>query len=546
MSYEIPQVETSKKFHFFTSIWIVPLMALLIAGWLAYQYYAQLGPQIQIVFAKNEGLVASQSQIKYKDVPIGKVEKIELQEGGDGVVVFARIDKSASPYVNRESKFWIVKPEVGISGVSGLDTLLSGTYINMYTKVGAEPKDSFIGLDHAYRNVQGGEYFVLKSQKGESAVKVGTPIYLKNVKVGQVEYVVLSLDDASVDVIVFIEKGYLPFLSEHSKFWVRSSVDAGFHGGNFDLKVAPLTDLIQGAIEFSTTGIKSRRPLPDNFTFELYHSHNALQSTPLGKGGKWKKHFMLHADNNLALLKKGALVRYDSFEVGEVKEVLLGYNPDSHKIEGEVSLLLDLSVFEVENEQNRTGEYYFYQAIKEGLHAKIVSCNLLTGDKAIDLVFEPSEKKGEIVYKNGEPYVPFSTEPQRDVMALTTSILAKVNALPLDKVIDDFDALLKESNHSVAQADVLLRSLEKSVENLNRMTETEAFQKMPEEVNKSLKSLSHTLYVTRKVVKGYATKALFMKQLSDTLKIVTEASKEMKYFLEMLNRKPNSLIFGDH
>ncbi|WP_296824643.1 MlaD family protein, partial [Sulfurovum sp.] len=116
MSQEIPEIEESTKFNFITSIWIIPFIALLIAGWLAYQYYSELGPQIRITFPKNEGLQVGQSHIKYRDVPIGTVSKIELQEEGEGVVVIARMDKTATPYLNEHSRFWIVKPEVGISG----------------------------------------------------------------------------------------------------------------------------------------------------------------------------------------------------------------------------------------------------------------------------------------------------------------------------------------------------------------------------------------------------------------------------------------------
>jgi len=110
MSTEIPQIEESSKFNLITSIWIVPFIALIIAGWLAYQYFSELGPEIKIIFPENEGLHAGQSQIKYRNVPIGTVKKIVLQKKGEGVTVIARMEKSATPYLNTNAKFWIVKP----------------------------------------------------------------------------------------------------------------------------------------------------------------------------------------------------------------------------------------------------------------------------------------------------------------------------------------------------------------------------------------------------------------------------------------------------
>jgi len=146
-----PTIEESSKFNLLTSIWIVPFIALIIAGWLAYQYFSELGPEIRIIFPTNEGLNAGQSQIKYRNVPIGTVTKIVLQKDGEGVAVIARMEKNATPYLNTNAKFWIVKPEVGISGVSGLETLISGTYINMSSTKGGEYKKSFQGLTQTYR-----------------------------------------------------------------------------------------------------------------------------------------------------------------------------------------------------------------------------------------------------------------------------------------------------------------------------------------------------------------------------------------------------------
>ncbi|HHD79293.1 MAG TPA: MCE family protein, partial [Epsilonproteobacteria bacterium] len=158
MSKQIPKVEESTKFNFITSIWIVPFIALIIAGWLAYQYFSELGPEIRIIFPNNEGLQAGQSHIKYKDVPIGVVKKIELQKDGEGVTIIARMDKNTEAYLNDNTKFWIVKPEVGVTGVSGLETLISGTYINMYTQKGGAFKEKFHGMSHAYRKINDGEY----------------------------------------------------------------------------------------------------------------------------------------------------------------------------------------------------------------------------------------------------------------------------------------------------------------------------------------------------------------------------------------------------
>jgi len=397
MSKEIPHIEESSKFNFMTSIWIVPIIALFIAGWLAYQYFSELGPKIRIIFPKNEGLKAGQSHIKYKDVPIGIINKIELQEDGDGVVVIARMDKTATAHINENSRFWIVKPEVGVSGVSGLDTLISGTYIDMYTEKGGKFKENFIGLANTYRNIGGGEYFVLNTHRGDSSIKVGTPLYFKNVKVGQVEYVVLALDEASVDIIVFIDKRYTPYVHIDSKFWIRSTIDAEIISGNLDVKVAPITDMIQGAIEFSTSGKDSTKNIPDGFVFELYKNKNTIENKKIGDGGKYIKTFILETQDSIAKLNENSIVRFDGFAVGRVKKIYLSYAKKTHKMHGQIFIDIDTSVFKDEKESNQTGEENLYQAVKEGLRAQIIPTDPITGSLYVDLTFVGDDDNKSII-----------------------------------------------------------------------------------------------------------------------------------------------------
>jgi paraquat-inducible protein B len=545
MSKEIPQIEESSKFNFMTSIWIVPLIAIFIAGWLAYQYFSELGPEIRIIFPKNVGLKV-QSHIRYKDVTIGTVSKIELNTEGEGVVVIARMDKMASPYLNENSKFWIVKPEVGFSGVSGLDTLISGTYINMFTQEGQVFKDKYVGLAQTYRDIGDGEYFILNTHRGDSSIKVGTPIYFKNIKVGHVEYVVLSLDETSVDIIVFIDKMYTSYIQPNSNFWVRSVLSAEIISGTLDLSLAPVTDMLQGAIEFASPLMEGDITIPNGFVFEVYKNKSMIESKKVGNGGMYVKTFVLHTDDPIAKLKEKSLVRYNGFEVGKVKEIKLSYEKKTHKMKGKVLINIDTSVFEDPMDNNFTGEENFYSAVQDGLRAQIIPTDPITGSLFVNLTFvENDENKSIETY--GEyaliPTVPYSSG---NFMVSATKILDKINNLPLEKLLASLNKVVDDSAKPVANANVVLLDLKKTVRNLNKMTDKKTFAKMPDDVNRMLKELEITLRTTKKVVKGYDSSALMMKQLTQTLEIVTETSKQMQLFLKMLNRKPNSLIFGDH
>jgi paraquat-inducible protein B len=546
MPEQLPQVEESTKFNFFTSIWIVPFIALVIAGWLAYQYYAELGPEIKIVFPSNQGLKAGQSQIKYKDVPVGMITKITLQEDGEGVVVIARMDKVAEPYLNEDTKFWIVKPELGISGVTGLDTLISGNYIGITGRKGGKFKKSFVGLDHAYRNEMKGEYYQLRSPRGDSSIKQGTPIYLKNIRVGRVEYVMLGLDDIFVDVIIFIDKQYTPYVHADSKFWVRSTLDAELVNGALDVTLAPFSDLLQGAIEFSSSGYDANQTVPPSFKFLLHRNKNAVNTKKIGHAQKEIELFMLNTEESIAKLKIGSPVKYDGFKIGSVIEITLSYDKKTHKMKGKVITEIDTSVFDDLSDTNDTGKENLYHAVTEGLRARIDTIDPITGRLYVNLLFTDNDGNKTIEKVNGQyAVIPTVHSVNGDMMAGFSKIMDKINRLPIEELVASLNNVIKESEKPVANANVVLEELKETVKNLNALTSKKTFASMPDEVDKALKELTRTLKTTKKVVKGYGNNSLLSRQIAETLKTVNRTSEEMREFLKMLNRKPNSLIFGD-
>jgi len=553
MSTQIPEIEESNKFNFITSIWIVPFIALIIAGWLGYKHFAERGPEIKIIFPKNEGLVAGQSLVKFRNVPAGKVTDIYADEGTDGVIVVVRMNnRKAKPYLTEHAKFWIVKPEVGLSGVSGLDTLLSGTYINVYSKTGGkEFKKKYIGLTQPYRDTMEGEYFHLVSANGDNT-SVGTPIYYKNIKVGQVEYMYLGLDNKNVEIIVFIDRQYAAYVHNDSKFWTKSTMNVNFAKGNLDIHIAPVNYLLQGGIVFSSPGYDKNASLAYGRIFPLYESKTQAESTTIGSVTKCIEKFMLVTDESIANLRVHAPVRFDGFDIGWVSDIQLTYSKASHKMLGQILLAIDTSVFEDTHEINgsgvlkSTGLSNLYQAVEEGLRAKITALDPITGMLFIDLTFKHQDGNGSIVKGTKYAQLPMASQSSSGIMTSMTQILDKLNNLPLEKLLASLNKVVEESAKPVENANVLLLDLQTTVKNINKLTSKKSFEVLPDELNKALKELTSTLKTTKKVVKGYNSDSMLNRQLSHTLEILTKTSQEMQVFLRMLNRKPDSLLFGDN
>jgi paraquat-inducible protein B len=546
MPKNIPQVIESTKFNFLTSIWIVPIIALFIAGWLAFQYFNDRGPEIKIIFPKNEGLVAGQSVVKFKNVPIGKVTKIYLDEEVNGVVVVVRMfSEKARPYMTEKAKFWIVKPEVGLTGVSGLDTLLSGTYIDVYSEKGGTFKDEHFGLEQPYHDSDKGVYFHLNSLEGKN-VSVGTPIYYKSINVGKVEHIYFGLDNKSVDVIVFIENRYASLVHIDSRFWVKNMINVDFTKGNLDVDIAPLNFMVTGGILFSSSGSDIENVVPEKHVFTLFKSQTEAENKNIGAALKKNKTFVLLTNEPLAHLSIDALVRFDGFDIGRVIDIKLSYEKDTHNMVGKVLLEIDTSVFEDKHDVNSSGVENLYLAVEEGLRAKISALDPITGSLFVDLTFKHNDGASKVIQLGSYPRLPMTSNGEISIMDSVTQILTKLNHLPLEQLLTSVTEVVESAKEPIVNADKTLIELKKTVANLNRVTNKKSFEILPDELSQVLKETAHTLKTTRKVIKGYGDNSLMQTQLAETLKILTKTSLEMSTFLKMLNRKPNSLIFGDN
>ena len=546
MSTNLPKVEESNKFNLFTSIWIVPFIALMIAGWLAYQYFDDLGPEIEIIFPKNEGLVAGQSVVKFKNVPIGKVTKIYISKDTEGVIVRVRMNsKAARPYMTEKARFWIVKPEVGFSGISGLDTLLSGTYIDVYSEAGGSFRERHIGLSQPYQDTSKGKYFHLRSEDGKN-ISVGMPVFYKNIKVGKVAYKYLALDDKHVDVVAYVQNQYAAYIHTDTKFWMKNTMRVDFTRGKIDVDIAPLNFLLTGGIVFSSPNVRKGTKTPSDYIFTLHKSQTEAESHTVGSGTKEHKKFLLLTEDSISSLSHGSVVRFDGFDIGKVLKIKLSYNKTKHHMVGAVLIEVDTSVFDDLHDANSTGEENFYQAVEEGLRAKIAALDPITGAQYVDLTFHHHDGEGTII--QGEKYarLPMTSQSSSGIMDSVTQILDKLNNLPLDELLASVKNVVDASEKPVKHVDELLVKLTHTVEDINKMTSKKSFEVMPDELNRALREMTNTLKSTQEVVKGYDSNSLVKEQLTQTLKILTKTSQEMQAFLRMLNRKPNSLIFGDN
>ena len=238
---------------FFSLVWIVPLVAALIGGWLAWKTINEKGPEFVIRFKTAEGLEAGKTKIKYKAVDVGTVESIELTPDRSTVLVHARLEKFAEDYLVKDSRFWVVRARITGATVQGLGTLLSGAYIGMDVGKSKETLRDFTGLEDQ-PIVTGdlpGRHFVLKSPTLGS-YNLGSPVYFRKFAVGEVESYALDKDGRGVTVDVFIRAPHDQYVTNATRFWEASGIDVKLSASGVDLETESLASIVIGGIAFQS------------------------------------------------------------------------------------------------------------------------------------------------------------------------------------------------------------------------------------------------------------------------------------------------------
>jgi len=545
--YNAPRVKESRGVRILTTIWLVPFVAMVISLWLAYQYYAKIGSTIKISFKSNAGLVENQSPIKMRDVTVGIVQKISLSDDGKGVIIKAKMNKEIGDYLNTKAKFWIVHPDVGSDGISGLDTIVSGSYIQLKGKKETETTHYYIGLEQQPIDDEAeGTYLVLSAPKSHN-IREGSHIYYRMMEVGRVERVGISPDGSHVNFTIFIEKEYINYINSKSKFYTRSAFNIDFSKGNLDMSLAPFSQLLHGGISIYTPrdSLNRDNPIKRGTIFPLYKSIAQMKAKQLGIGGE-ERVYKMSFNQPVTKLKVGTPIEFKGFQVGYITQIEDRYNDKNQTITSDVYTLLNIEAF-TNRELNSTEQKQIVpKLVQKGLKARLSTPMPVIGSQFIELVFD-KRQKGAII-KNGEYEIlpTISNEREEDIMGQVKALLTKLQNLPLENLLNSANSLVNESrkplNHLIKDLDKTVKSFNKSVKNLNKFTSDKEFTELPQNLNATLQELEYTL---QKLSNDYSGDSQFADQLSITLKAVSEAAKSFDKTNKMLDRKANALVIGD-
>jgi paraquat-inducible protein B len=521
-------------------VWIVPIVAALVAVGIVVQKYLNEGPTIQITFPSAEGIEAGKTFIRYKDVEIGKVEKVNLTDNYTKILVIAKIEKHAEGLLDNDARFWLVKPRISLSGVSGLSTLLSGNYIGFEPGKSTVKRRDFLALENppAITRDRLGREFVLRADTLGS-LGLGSPIYYRRLDVGDVIAYDLAKDGRSMDIRIFVNAPHDKFITPDTRFWEASGLDASMGADGISVHTASMTSLISGGISFETPTSGPSAEAAPNTAFTLYKD----RKTALAPPQKEAMRYLVRFKESLRGLSVGAPVQFLGMPVGEVVDVGLEYNGKDLRPRVEIVTYsyqtaesLSKGSKAAQKAMTREQRVAVMQRMvtDQGLRAQLKTGSLISGQLYVALEYFPNAPKAKIDFKQDPPEFPVMAGGMAELETSIKSILAKLEKVPMEEIGND-------AKKAIESLDNTLQSATRALNRVEGETLPEA-KKTLEDLRRAATAAERALNSTDNTLLGPDAPA--QQELREALQEIARSARAIRLLADYLERNPETLLRG--
>jgi paraquat-inducible protein B len=533
-------------------VWIIPLITLLVGGWLVVKTLSEQGPRVTISFKTAEGIEVGKTKIKYKNVDIGVIEQIKFSDDFSHVILSAEFSQGSEKFLRRSTHFWVVKPKLSLHGASGLSTLISGAYIEIEPGPGAQQRH-FVGLEEqpVVKADEQGQEIVLVTQNLGS-VDVGSPIYYQGLLAGEVLGHELGNDRKSVYVHAFIKDPFDQLIRGNTYFWNASGINVSMNADGFKLQTESIRSMMFGGIAFDTPETLEQASTDiDNLVFTLHENFEAIQERSYTR----KLKFLMFFDSSVRGLSLGAPVEFKGIKVGSVLDVRLEFDSEDTSFRIPVLIEIELQrIIERGNEDSGSTYRTLDKLVERGLRARLQTGSLLTSQLYVELDMHP----GTPVNVSGEetPFPELPTLATANFGAITQSaenLLAKLNSID----INELSSVLLDT---IRNADKTLNSADTTINNANDLL---TMPGIPTAIEDLQVSLSKFKTIMQKVDASNIQEAIDAGHLAlenmgallepnspaqyNLIKLTgefEEMARSIRALVDTLERNPQALIFG--
>ncbi|CAG9297674.1 intermembrane transport protein PqiB [Celerinatantimonas diazotrophica] len=531
-----PKIQTTKRLHF-NSIWLVPLVAVVVAGWMLYQNWASQGPTIEIVAPNAEGITAGKTKVKARNVDVGVVTAIHLSDDYNHAVISVLMNGGTSQMLRDDTKFWVIKPRIGREGISGLGTLLSGAFIEMEPGHGEHSQDHFKMLPQPPLTTSDDKGIRLRlSSSGLSKMDVGSPIHFHGFEVGYIEKVGFDIHTGDITYRVFIRAPYDALVNSAVQFWLTPGLTVESSARGVQVKMDSLETLISGGISFGVTKGSAGKPVPDFTHFHLYASRDQAENH---RYDKFIRYIFLF-NSNVSGLEKGAPVEFRGIRIGTVTQVPY-HGSTIGKLDAlkhpAIPVLARIEPQRINADFNQgdmslaSWKALFAKHIKHGLRASLETSNLFTGAKVIDLDFVAHPNKVKIQQFAGFPSFPTVPDKFQQMENKLVTVLNHLANAPVGATFVQLQQTLEQAKTTFASMNQTSAQLKKLIKSANS-------QQLPA-------NLKQTLMQINKTLADYQRQGVMGQSVANNLQSLQQTLDELQPLIRKLRAQPNSLIF-DH
>lgn len=522
----------------FSIIWFIPLLAMFVGGWMVYQQWLNQGVNITIAFDNAEGLEAGKTKVKSRNVDIGLLTDVRFSEDRNRIIANVEIDKAMSDFLREDSQFWIVKPRIGAKGISGIGTILSGAYIELFPGKSERFKTEFTGLENLPVTPPNTPGLRLKLLAQEGAgLSIGDPVIYRGFNVGRIEQYEFDAKERKAQYVVFINAPYDSLVTTNSFFWNSGGISLSNSAQGLKVDVGTLETIISGGVQFDVPeDLSLGEPVKEEHRFVLYKNEKEVAEK------RQYEHFeyLLLVDESVRGLYKDAPVEYRGIRIGrvskpyltpkEAEKLKVGFIKNNiEKIPVVIRIEPQRLIGQSNKEEIEAFNELFKQNLKMGLTASIDIANLLTGSLFISLDFNGSSN--DKLEKLG-PYIviPSSKAGFAKIQQDIEGVLTKLNQLPLNELVTN-------TNNTINSADQTLKALQESIGQLNRILRRNSTQQLTGNLNRSLIEMQKTL-------KGLQPNSSAYIEMEKTMQKLQQTLDDLQPMIKKVSNNPSTLIFS--
>jgi paraquat-inducible protein B len=541
-----PKVDRPRRLGL-SLVWLVPIVALLVAGSLFVRTVILVGPRIDIEFATADGIEPGKTDVRYKEVVVGKVQTVSLRGDRKRVIVTVRLDRSAAGLAVKDTQFWVVRPRIGAGGISGLGTLLSGAYIGTDAGVSEESRDSFIGLEGPPFVLRGepGSVFVLRADDLGS-LEVGSPVLYRRTRVGRVVGYTLEPALDEIAIRVFIEAPYHTLVTSQARFWNASGVDVRLSASGLAFNAQSVATVLAGGVAFELPpGVPKAEPARPDSRFVLFNDRRAALAPEDGVPIPVRMIF----DQTARGLAENAPIDFLGIEIGRVRTVSLDY--DAKRQSFPVRVMAEIfplrlgavrgALFSGIDGDPAAELNVLKRMVEKGLRAQLRTGNLLTGQLFVALDFVPKANKATATVTDGTLEMPTVPGTLSEVQSQVAEIVQKMAKVPFEEIGTNLAATLGQANKAIAQ---LTPEARKALAEASA-----AIGDLTPEAKKTLAEVERTLAraqasldsLDRNVTNPNAP---LQRNVEETMEELNRAAKSLRILSDYLQLHPESLLRG--